>query len=91
MAQHFEQRDLDKYLNQIEEAEKRDHRKLGKQLDLFHLQKAIGSVFWHPKGWSIFMKIESYMRRKLKNKNYEEVKTPQVIDRSLWEKSKSLG
>ena len=84
----FEQKDLDKYLNFIEEAEKRDHRKLGKQLNLFHLQEeAIGSVFWHPKGWSIYLEIESYMRRKLKNNDYEEVKTPQVIDRSLWEKS----
>ncbi len=84
----FEKKDLDKYLNLIEEAEKRDHRKLGKQLNLFHLQEeATGSVFWHPKGWSIYLEIESYMRRKLKNNNYEEVKTPQVIDRSLWEKS----
>ena len=71
----------------IEEAEKRDHRKLGKELNLFHLQEeAAGSVFWHRKGWSIYLEIESYMRRKL-NKTYDEVKTPQVIDRSLWEKS----
>ena len=71
----------------IEEAEKRDHRKLGKELDLFHLQdEAVGSVFWHKKGWSIYLEIEAYMRRKLSN-TYGEVKTPQVIDRSLWEKS----
>ena len=72
----------------IEEAEKRDHRKLGKELDLFHLQdEAIGSVFWHKKGWAIYLEVESYMRRKLNKCEYDEVKTPQVIDRSLWEKS----
>ena len=80
-------KDLKNYLLMIEEAEKRDHRKIGKELDLFHLQEeAVGSVFWHKKGWSIYLEIEAYMRRKLK-KSYEEVKTPQVIDRSLWEKS----
>ena len=83
----FNDKDLRDYLFMIEEAEKRDHRKLGKELNLFHLQEeAVGSVFWHKKGWSIYLEIESYMRRKL-NKTYEEVKTPQVIDRSLWEKS----
>ncbi len=83
----FNDKDLKDYLFMIEEAEKRDHRKLGKELNLFHLQEeAVGSVFWHKKGWSIYLEIESYMRRKLK-KTYEEVKTPQVIDRSLWEKS----
>ena len=83
----FNDKDLKDYLFMIEEAEKRDHRKLGKELNLFHLQEeAVGSVFWHKKGWSIYLEIESYMRRKL-NKTYEEVKTPQVIDRSLWEKS----
>ena len=81
------EKDLKNHLLMIEEAEKRDHRKIGKELDLFHLQEeAVGSVFWHKKGWSIFLEIESYMRRKLKE-TYEEVKTPQVIDRSLWEKS----
>ncbi len=80
-------KDLKNYLFMIEEAEKRDHRKLGKELNLFHLQEeAVGSVFWHKKGWSIYLEIESYMRRRL-NKTYEEVKTPQVIDRSLWERS----
>ena len=83
----FNDKDLKDYLFMIEEAEKRDHRKLGKELNLFHLQEeAVGSVFWHRKGWSIYLEIESYMRRKL-NKTYDEVKTPQVIDRSLWEKS----
>ena len=80
-------KDLKNYLLMIEEAEKRDHRKIGKELNLFHLQEeAVGSVFWHKRGWSIYLEIEAYMRRKLK-KSYEEVKTPQVIDRSLWEKS----
>ena len=83
----FNDKDLNDYLFMIEEAEKRDHRKLGKELNLFHLQEeAVGSVFWHKKGWSIYLEIESYMRRRL-NETYEEVKTPQVIDRSLWEKS----
>ena len=83
----FNDKDLNNYLFMIEEAEKRDHRKLGKELNLFHLQEeAVGSVFWHKKGWSIYLEIESYMRRRLKE-TYEEVKTPQVIDRSLWEKS----
>ena len=83
----FNDKDLNDYLFMIEEAEKRDHRKLGKELNLFHLQEeAVGSVFWHKKGWSIYLEIESYMRRRL-NDTYEEVKTPQVIDRSLWEKS----
>ena len=79
---------LKNYLLMIEEAEKRDHRKLGKELNLFHLQdEAIGSVFWHKKGWTIYLEIEAYMRRKLNSSEYDEVKTPQVIDRSLWEKS----
>ena len=81
-------KDLDNYLLMVEEAEKRDHRKIGKQLDLFHLQEeAAGSVFWHEKGWTIYLEIEAYMRRKLQRSKYSEVKTPQVIDRSLWEKS----
>ena len=84
----FTQNDLDNYLLMLEEAEKRDHRKLGKKLQLFHMQEeAAGSVFWHPKGWSIYLEIEAYMRRKLATHNYNEVKTPQVIDRTLWEKS----
>ena len=81
-------KDLKNHLLMIEEAEKRDHRKLGKELNLFHLQdEAIGSVFWHKKGWAIYLEVESYMRRKLNKSEYDEVKTPQVIDRSLWEKS----
>ena len=81
-------KDLKNYLLMIDEAEKRDHRKLGKELDFFHLQdEAIGSVFWHKKGWVIYLEIEAYMRRKLNSSEYDEVKTPQVIDRSLWEKS----
>ena len=81
-------KDLNNYLVMIEEAEKRDHRKIGKQLDFFHLQEeATGSVFWHQKGWVIYLEIEAYMRRKLNTSQYSEVKTPQVIDRSLWEKS----
>ena len=81
-------KDLNNYLLMIEEAEKRDHRKIGKQLDFFHLQEeATGSVFWHQKGWAIYLEIEAYMRRKLNSSQYNEVKTPQVIDRSLWEKS----
>ena len=84
----FSDKDLKNYLLMIEEAEKRDHRKLGKELDLFHLQdEAIGSVFWHKKGWAIYLEVEAYMRRKLNKSEYDEVKTPQVIDRSLWEKS----
>ena len=81
-------KDLNNYLVMIEEAEKRDHRKIGKQLDFFHLQEeATGSVFWHQKGWVIYLEIEAYMRRKLNISQYSEVKTPQIIDRSLWEKS----
>ena len=72
----FTQNDLDNYLLMLEEAEKRDHRKLGKKLQLFHMQEeAAGSVFWHPKGWSIYLEIEAYMRRKLATHNYHEVKT----------------
>src|SRR5690242_21950970 len=80
--------ELDAYLHMLEEAEKRDHRKLGKQLDLFHLQdEAPGMVFWHAHGWTIWQEIEQYMRRVLDRNGYREVKTPQVMDRSLWEKS----
>src|SRR5690242_6968168 len=80
--------ELDAYLHMLEEAEKRDHRRLGKQLDLFHLQdEAPGMVFWHAHGWTIWQEIEQYMRRVLDRNGYREVKTPQVMDRSLWEKS----
>jgi threonyl-tRNA synthetase len=80
--------DLDQYLHMLEEAEKRDHRKLGKQLDLFHLQdEAPGMVFWHPKGWSLWQSIEQFMRKELTAAGYQEVKTPMVMDRVLWEKS----
>jgi threonyl-tRNA synthetase len=80
--------DLDAYLHRLEEAEKRDHRKLGKQLDLFHLQdEAPGMVFWHPNGWIIWQQVEQYMRRMLARHGYHEVRTPQVMDRTLWERS----
>ena len=80
--------DLDAYLYRLEEAEKRDHRKLGKQLDLFHLQdEGPGMVFWHPKGWVIWQQIEKYIRKQLTDHRYQEVKTPMVMDRVLWEKS----
>ncbi|MHB1232577.1 MAG: threonine--tRNA ligase [Burkholderiales bacterium] len=80
--------DLDAYLYRLEEAEKRDHRKLGKQLDLFHLQdEAPGMVFWHPKGWVIWQQIEQYIRKQLTDHGYQEVRTPMVMDRVLWEKS----
>ena len=80
--------DLKDYLHRLEEAEKRDHRKLGKQLDLFHIQdNAPGMVFWHAKGWSLWQSIEDYMRSKFKEYNYQEIKTPTVLDKTLWEKS----
>jgi len=80
--------DLDAYLHRIEEAEKRDHRKLGRQLDLFHLQdEAPGMVFWHPKGWSIWQQVEQYMRSVYRDSGYLEVRCPQILDRALWEKS----
>ncbi len=80
--------DLDAYLVRIEEAEKRDHRRLGRQLDLFHLQdEAPGMVFWHPKGWTIWQQVEQYMRRVYQDNGYQEVKCPQILDRTLWEKS----
>jgi len=79
---------LKAYLKRLEEAEKRDHRKLGKQLNLFHLQEeAPGMVFWHPNGWTLYQEIEQYMRKQLRRNNYVEVKTPQVVERTLWEKS----
>ena len=80
--------DLDAYLTRIEEAEKRDHRRLGRQLDLFHLQdEAPGMVFWHPHGWTVWQQVEQYMRRVYQDNGYLEVKCPQILDRSLWEKS----
>jgi len=83
-----DQKTLDAYLQQQAEAEKRDHRKIGKQLDFFHLQEeAPGMVFWHAKGWVIYREIENYMRGKLRKYGYEEVQGPQILDRSLWEKS----
>ena len=82
------EKDLAQYLTMLEEAEKRDHRKLGRQLDFFHLQEeAAGSVFWHAKGWTLYREIEMYMRRRLDEAGYSEVKTPQLVDRSLWEAS----
>ncbi|MGH8803066.1 MAG: threonine--tRNA ligase, partial [Casimicrobiaceae bacterium] len=82
------QEDLDAYLHRIEEAEKRDHRKLGRALDLFHLQdEAPGLVFWHPKGWTIWQQVEQYLRRVYQDHGYQEVRAPQILERSLWEKS----
>ena len=78
----------DAYLTMLEEAEKRDHRRLGRQLDLFHLQdEAPGMIFWHPKGWAVWQQVEQYMRRVYQDNGYQEVKCPQILDRSLWEKS----
>jgi len=86
------QKDLDNYLKRIEEAEKRDHRKLGKEMDLFHFrEESPGSVFWHEKGWSLFQKLISYMRNKQDKAGYKEINTPEVLDRSLWEKSGHWG
>lgn len=80
--------DQDAYLHMLEEAEKRDHRRLAKQLDLFHFQdEAPGLVFWHPKGWAIWQEVEQYMRRVYQDEGYHEVKAPQILDRGLWEKS----
>jgi threonyl-tRNA synthetase len=83
-----DQKELDAYLHQLEEAERRDHRKIGKEMGLFHLQEeAVGSVFWHPKGWRLYRTVEDYMRRRLDAADYQEVRTPQLVDRKLWEKS----
>lgn len=80
--------DQDAYLHMLEEAEKRDHRKLGRSLDLFHFQEeAPGLIFWHPKGWTIWQEVEQYMRRIYRDNGYQEVKAPQILDRALWEKS----
>ena len=81
-------KDLQKHLNEVEEALKRDHRKLGREMDLFHFQdEAPGMVFWHPKGWTIYRQLRNFVRKKLQDNNYIEVNTPQVIDRKLWESS----
>ncbi|WP_261841815.1 threonine--tRNA ligase [Aliamphritea ceti] len=83
-----DKKELKAYLLRLEEAEKRDHRKLGKQLNLFHLQEeAPGMVFWHPNGWKLYQTIEQYMRLKQRQHGYDEIKTPQVVERTLWEKS----
>jgi threonyl-tRNA synthetase len=85
------QADLDAYLHQIEEAEKRDHRKLGREMDLFHFQEeGPGTVFWHSKGWTLFQQLTAYMRRRLR-RDYEEVNAPQLLDKSLWETSGHWG
>jgi threonyl-tRNA synthetase len=82
------QKDLDEYLRRIEEAEKRDHRKLGKEMDLFHFrEESPGSVFWHEKGWKLFQKLVAYMRNRQDKAGYKEVNTPEILDRTLWEKS----
>jgi threonyl-tRNA synthetase len=83
-----DQKELDAYLNMLEEAEKRDHRRLGREMDLYHLQEeAAGSVFWHPKGWTLYRTLETYLRRRLEENGYVEVKTPQLIEKSLFEAS----
>jgi threonyl-tRNA synthetase len=81
-------KDLKAYLTMLEEAEKRDHRKIAKQQDLFHLQEeAPGLIFWHPKGWSIWQVVEQYMRKVYRDSGYQEVRCPQILDVSLWKKS----
>jgi threonyl-tRNA synthetase len=83
-----DQKELDAYLHRLAEAERRDHRRIGKEMDLFHLQEeAAGSVFWHPKGWKLYRTTEDYMRRRLDGSGYQEVRTPQLVDRALWEAS----
>ncbi|MFL5163838.1 MAG: threonine--tRNA ligase [Microvirga sp.] len=85
------QEDLDNYIRQLEEAEKRDHRRLGREMDLFHFQEeGPGVVFWHPKGWTVFQELISYMRRRLKG-TYQEVNAPQILDKALWETSGHWG
>lgn len=80
--------DQEQYLHMLEEAEKRDHRKLGRQLDLFHMQEeAPGLVFWHPKGWTVWQQVEQYMRKVYQDNGYQEIRCPQILDRSLWERS----
>ena len=83
-----DQKELDAYLLQLEEAERRDHRRLGREMDLFHIQEeAAGSIFWHPKGWKLYRTAEDYIRRRQDAAGYQEVKTPQLVDRVLWERS----
>jgi threonyl-tRNA synthetase len=83
-----DKKQLDQYIQRIEEAEKRDHRRLGKELDLFHIDEvAPGVVFWHPKGWAIWQQVEQYMRKVYRDTGYQEVKGPQILDKSLWEKT----
>ena len=82
------EKELKAYLHRLEEAERRDHRKLGREMDLFHLQEeAVGMVFWHEKGWTLYRTLENYIRHKLEEADYMEVKTPQLVDRKLWEAS----
>ena len=82
------EKELNKHLILLEEAEKRDHRKLGKELDLFHFQDiAPGMVFWHANGWSIYKELEDYIRRKISKEGYKEIKTPQILDKDLWVES----
>jgi threonyl-tRNA synthetase len=84
--------DLAQYLHMLEEAEKRDHRKLGRELDLFHIDEhSPGTVFWHPKGWSVWQEVEQYMRRVYRDNGYKEVKGPQILDQGLWEKTGHWG
>jgi threonyl-tRNA synthetase len=83
-----DQKELDAYLHMLEEAERRDHRRIGKEMDLFHTQEeAVGSIFWHPNGWRLYLAAEAYMRRRLDADGYQEVRTPQLVDRALWEAS----
>ncbi len=83
-----DQKELDAYLTMLEEAERRDHRRIGKEMDLFHFQEeAVGSIFWHPKGWRLYRTAEDYMRRRLNAAGYQEVRTPQLLDRVFWERS----
>ena len=83
-----DQKELEAYLHMLEEAERRDHRRIGKEMDLFHFQEeAAGSVFWHPKGWKLYRNAEDYMRRRLDGAGYQEVRTPQLLDRVFWERS----
>ncbi|OYV37675.1 MAG: threonine--tRNA ligase [Rhodospirillales bacterium 20-64-7] len=81
-------KELEAYLHQLEEAERRDHRRIGREMDLFHIQEeAVGSIFWHPKGWKLYRTVESYILRRQEGGGYEEVRTPQLVDRRLWEES----
>ena len=83
-----DKKQLKAYLKRVEEAEKRDHRKVGKKLSLFHMQEeAPGMVFWHPKGWTVYQQIEQYLRAKLRKHGYQEIRTPQIVSRTLWEQS----